>query len=140
MTRIKLTLVRDRRGNAVEITSPRDAFELLRKAAQGMDRECFWRLDLDSRNRVISYEMVSMGTLTASLVHPREFFRAALMLPAAGVIAAHNHPSGDCSPSSDDRETTRRLKAAGELLGVPLVDHIILSGDRFFSFREAGLL
>ncbi len=95
---------------------------------------------LNARSQLIFQETVSIGTLSASLVHPREVFSPAVAHSAAAVVVAHNHPSGDCSPSADDRDTTRRLVRAGELLGIPLLDHIIVAGDRFFSFRERGLL
>jgi DNA repair protein RadC len=95
---------------------------------------------LNARSQLICQETVSIGTLSASLVHPREVFSPAVAHSAAAVVVAHNHPSGDCSPSADDRDTTRRLVRAGELLGIPLLDHIIVAGDRFFSFRERGML
>lgn len=133
-----------RRGRSLcpTIQGPTDVVSLLAPEARGLDRECFWRLDLDARNAVVAYELVSIGTLTAALVHPREVFKGALLANAAGVILAHNHPSDDVSPSPEDRETTARLKRAGELLGVPLLDHVILGSGApaYFSFREAGLL
>ncbi|MFA6004537.1 MAG: DNA repair protein RadC [Elusimicrobiota bacterium] len=95
---------------------------------------------LNARSQLLHQETVSIGTLSASLVHPREVFSPALACCAAAVVAVHNHPSGDCSPSADDRDTTRRLARAGELLGMPLLDHVIVSGRAFFSFREHGLL
>ncbi|MDE2291856.1 MAG: hypothetical protein KGL53_07215, partial [Elusimicrobia bacterium] len=104
------------------------------------DREHFWRVDLDARHHIIGYEVVSVGTLTASLVHPREVFLGAILSKAAGVIVAHNHPSGDVDPSPEDRETTRRLKQGGELLGIPVLDHLIIADAKFFSFKERGLL
>jgi len=95
---------------------------------------------LNARSQLLRQETVSIGTLQASLVHPREVFAPAVAQSAAAVIVVHNHPSGDPSPSADDRETTRRLTRAGELLGIPLLDHIIVAGPRSFSFREHGLL
>jgi DNA repair protein RadC len=140
--RIRLMVVRDgrRRSREVTINSPRDVFDLLRPELWGLDREVLWRLDLNARNDVLDFEVVSIGTATASLVHAREVFRAAITVGACGVILAHNHPSGDENPSPDDRETTRRIKAAGDLLGIPLLDHVIIGGAKFFSFRERGLL
>lgn len=140
--RVRVMLVRDGRGRRDDIVldTPEAAFAFLRPKFHGLDREHLLRVDLGARNQVLGFETVSIGTLTASLVHPREVFRAAILGCAAGVILAHNHPSGDCSPSSEDRETTRRIKAAGDLLGVPMIDHVIVAGERFYSFRQAGLL
>lgn len=105
------------------------------------DREHFAVAVLDARRHVIGVQIVSVGTLSASLVHPREVFKPAILLNGAAVVVCHNHPSGDPSPSSEDREATRRLQRAGELLGVPLADHIVLGGgESFYSFREGGLL
>ena len=83
---------------------------------------------------------VSAGTLTNTLVHPREVFEPAIRCGAAHIIAAHNHPSGDPAPSAEDHRLTRQLKEAGALLGIPVTDHVILGGDAFFSFSEEGLL
>ena len=107
----------------------------------GEEREHFIAIYVDSRSRVKGVSVVSIGTLSASLVHPREVFRPAIVAGAAAVIVAHNHPSGDCTPSAEDRDATRRLIRSGELLGVPLLDHVVLGeGDKFASFRELGLL
>ncbi|MDD5657251.1 MAG: DNA repair protein RadC [Elusimicrobia bacterium] len=95
---------------------------------------------LNARSQLLHQETVSIGTLSASLVHPREVFSPAVARCAAAVIVAHNHPSGDCSPSADDRQTTRRLARAGEILGIPLLDHVIVAGAAFYSFREHGEL
>lgn len=95
---------------------------------------------MDVRHREIQQETVSIGTLTASLIHPREVFGPALVCSAAGVVVVHNHPSGDESPSKEDRDITIRLVKAGEILGVPLIDHVIVAESGFFSFRAHGLL
>lgn len=139
--KVRVMLVREGRREApLEVSGPGSAFLFLRPKARNLDREHFWRLDLDARNRIIGYEVVSIGTLTASLVHPREVFVGALLQKAAGVIIAHNHPSGEITPSPEDKETTRRLVKAGELLGVPILDHLILGDGKYFSFKESGLL
>ena len=93
---------------------------------------------LDGRHRVVRHELVSQGTLTASLVHPREVFRPALREGAAAVLLVHNHPSGDPTPSREDREITERLVRAGELLGVPVLDHVVVAERGFASLRERG--
>jgi DNA repair protein RadC len=103
-------------------------------------KEHFLAFYLNSRNQMIHFETVSIGTLSASLVHPREVFAPAIEATAAALIVAHNHPSGDCAPSPEDKVATRRLKESGELLGIPLLDHLIVSSSSFFSFRENGLL
>lgn len=121
------------------VERPREAAAIVRAVIGNTDREHFVLLALDIRNRVIGAQVVSVGTLSASLVHPREMFKPAILLNAAGVIVAHNHPSGDPAPSAEDRECTKRLVKAGALLGIPVLDHVILGADAgFFSFREAG--
>jgi len=109
-------------------------------ATRSARKEHFLAYYLNARSQLIHAETVSIGTLSASLVHPREVFSPSLSHCAAAVIVAHNHPSGDCTPSSEDKDATRRLQRAGELLGIPLLDHVIVSARGFFSFRENGLL
>lgn len=139
--KVRVMLVREgRKRLEVAISSPAMAYQFLRPKARCLDREYFWRIDLDARNQIISYEVVSIGTLTASLVHPREVFVGALLNKAAGIIVAHNHPTGETEPSKEDRETTRRLVAAGELLGVPVLDHLVIGDGTYFSFKERGLI
>lgn len=87
-----------------------------------------------------SYELVSMGTVDAALVHPREIWKGALLSNASSVIVVHNHPSGLADPSREDREATRRLVSAGKLLGVPLADHVIVADRGLYSFRAQGLI
>jgi DNA repair protein RadC len=99
------------------------------------DKEHFLLLTLNNKNRVNGFKVVSTGSLTASLVHPREVWRAALHLCAAAVVFVHNHPSGDPAPSQEDQEITRRLKETGEMLGIRVLDHVVLGdSERFFSF------
>ncbi len=103
-------------------------------------QEHFVALYLDARDRLIHRETVSIGTLTASLVHPREVFAPAVERRAAALIVAHNHPSGDPAPSAEDRQATRRLSQAGRLLGIALIDHVVVTRTGYFSFRGKGLL
>lgn len=138
--RVRLLLVREGRSSPVQVSSPKEMYEFMRRRARRLDRECVWRIDLDSRRQVLGWEIVSMGTLSASLIHPREVFKGSLLNNAAGIALVHNHPSGDPSPSAEDREATRRVQRAGELLGVPLVDHLIIADMAYFSFRESGML
>lgn len=104
------------------------------------DREHFVVLILNAHRLCIGKQTVSIGTLSASLVHPREVFKPAISMGGAAIICVHNHPSGDFSPSAEDREVTRRLSRAGELLGIPLADHVIVASNGYFSFKENGLL
>ena len=138
--RVELRLVRHGRPPSLRVADARDAFAVLRREARDLDRERFWRLDLDSRRGLIGYERVSVGSLDASIVTGREVFKGALLDNARRVIVAHNHPSGDLRPSIADRRLTATLVLAGRLLDVDLDDHLILAGDRYFSFREQKLL
>lgn len=103
-------------------------------------KEYFLLLLLNTQNEIISQEAVSIGTLNASLVHPREVFRSAIKAGCASIIVAHNHPSGSLEPSMEDLQITRRLQDAGKLLGIELVDHVIISKQGYSSFRERNLL
>src|SRR5206468_3304473 len=100
---------------------------LLRTGGRGADAHTVAARLLDRRHRLLRHEMVSQGTLTASLVHPREVFRPALRESAAALLLVHNHPSGDPTPSAEDREVTARLVRAGELLGIPVLDHVVVA-------------
>lgn len=103
---------------------------------RGTEREQFFALLLDGRHRLQRRVVVGVGTLTCSLVHPREVFQAAVREGAAAVVVAHNHPSGDPAPSGEDLEVTRRLVEAGQLLGIPLVDHVVVAAEACVSLRE----
>jgi DNA repair protein RadC len=105
-----------------------------------LDREAFVVLHLDLKNRVNGLHVVSIGSLAASLVHPREVWKAAILTNAAAILVAHNHPSGDPTPSREDREITARLKLCGDLLGIPLIDHVVIGSESYRSFAESGLL
>ena len=104
------------------------------------DKEHFVLLAMNNKNRVNGFKVISTGSLTASLVHPREVWRAALHLCAAAVVFVHNHPSGDPAPSPEDQEITRRLKETGDTLGIRVLDHVVLGRDRFYSFSDQGLI
>lgn len=118
----------------------RDVYHRLAPRLSSKEKETFYALHLDSKNRLVREEAVSVGTLTASLVHPREVFRGAIREAAAAVIVAHNHPSGDPTPSAEDLEVTSRLRSAGEVIGIPLLDHVIIGTDRYVSLAERGRL
>jgi DNA repair protein RadC len=104
----------------------------------GRASEQFGAVLLDTKYRVIRTALVATGTLNTTIVEPRDVYREAAMGGAFAVIVFHNHPSGDPAPSPDDVELTKRLKAAGELMGIDLVDHVILGDGRYFSFKEMG--
>ncbi len=108
--------------------------------AVDQDKEHFWVFHLDSRNKIKFLELVSLGILNSSMVHPREVFTRAVGERSAQVIIAHNHPSGDQSPSADDVAVTKRLAKAGEILGIEVLDHIIVTQSGFTSFREKSLM
>jgi DNA repair protein RadC len=120
------------------IRSPADVQRHFRRSLRVLQQESFHVLLLDGRHRLIRAEEVSVGTLTASLVHPREVFRDAIRSAAAAIVLVHNHPSGDPSPSAEDRSVTERLRSAGALLGIRVLDHVIVADSGYFSFREAG--
>ncbi len=120
------------------IRGPEDVFRHFHPRLRHARRERFLLLLLDGRHRVLREVLVSEGTLTASLVHPREVFRPALQEAAAAVVLVHNHPSGDPTPSREDREVTDRLIEAGELLGIPVLDHVVVAERGFRSLKEAA--
>jgi DNA repair protein RadC len=115
-----------------------DVFERYRFLLSDSPVEVFIAVLLDVKHRPLREERVSEGILDGSLIHPREVFAAAVRERAAAVLLLHNHPSGDPAPSGQDREVTRRLRSAGGILGIPVVDHVILGDAAFFSFREEG--
>ena len=117
-----------------------DVFRFLAPRFAGIRVECFYALHLDAKGRLLFECKVSEGTLTASLVHPREVFSPGLLHRAAALVVAHNHPSGDPQPSAEDRATTRRLQRAGRILGIELLDHVIVGAGRYCSFLERGWL
>ena len=121
------------------ISSPADVDGLLRGRIANLDRENFVAVLLNTKNEVIGFPTISVGTLSASLVHPREVFKPAIRASAAGVVLAHNHPSGKVEPSREDREVTERLTSVAGIIGIEVLDHVIL-GDGYFSMREHGLL
>ena len=109
-------------------------------ATLDVDKEHFTIIATNNKNRVNGFKVVSTGSLTASLVHPREVWRSALHLCAAAVLFVHNHPSGDPAPSPEDIDITKRLKETADLLGIRILDHVILGHDRYFSFSDKGML
>jgi DNA repair protein RadC len=121
------------------ISSPADTLPFL-TAIKDQQKEHFVCLYLNARNQLICQEVISIGSLSASIVHPREVFAVAISRSCASVLLAHNHPSADVTPSKDDIELTRRLVKAGEILGIEVIDHIIIGRDDYLSMKERGLL
>ena len=140
MSRIRWQMVRE---EGPEVWPFKDAGDvatyLIRQGYADRDREAFVVLLLDVKHRVIAEEVVTIGILDGALIHPREVFKAAIVANVAAIIVAHNHPSGDLKPSGQDSEVTKRLRKAGEILGIPVVDHVIVGPTGgHFSFREGG--
>ena len=138
--RYRVTLVAEG-GHTAPYGGLRDsaaAAAALRPCFDGLDREQFLVCCLDAKNISIGVNIVSIGSLNLSIVHPREVFKPAILLNACAIIAVHNHPSGDPTPSAEDRTLTTRLREAGDLLGIRLLDHLILGDDRIYSFADQG--
>jgi DNA repair protein RadC len=121
-------------------TSPQQVFDYFHHEFRDSRKEYFLTLLLDGKNRIIKRVQVSEGSLNQSIVHPREVFSPAVKETAAAVILVHNHPTGDPAPSSEDIAITRRLKEAGEIMGIKVLDHIIIGDGAYLSFVERGLL
>jgi DNA repair protein RadC len=137
--RYRITLVCEETGagSAVPIQTSTAAAALLRPYFEGLDREQFVVCGLDAKHAVIGINVVSVGSLSLSIVHPREVMKALILMNAAAWLCAHNHPSGDVVPSQEDRVLTKRLREGGELLGITLLDHLIL-GESYYSFADQG--
>lgn len=120
------------------LTSPEEAAHLLMPRMQGMDRECCLMATLDSRHRLLSVEVVSIGSVDHTFMSPREVYRLALLRNAVAIVLAHNHPSGDPTPSRDDKRVTRRLSEVGELVGVTLLDHLVVGDETWTSLARTN--
>ena len=122
------------------IKSANDVSSLLMEEMRYLKKEMFKALLLDTKNQVIKVVLVSIGSLNASIVHPREVYSEAIKCGCNSVIFVHNHPSGDPSPSTEDIETTKRLRNAGDILGIKVLDHIVLGDGKFVSFKDKGII
>lgn len=125
---------------AVTIRSPRDVEQLLMEELRYLRKEHFVCLFLNTKNHVVAKETLSIGSLNASIVHPREVFLAAIKRSSAAIICVHNHPSGDPTPSPEDIEITNRLVEAGQLIGIDVLDHIIIGDSKIVSLKEQGFM
>jgi DNA repair protein RadC len=123
-----------------DIKNPQGVVKAIRSSIKDKAKEHFKLLLLDNRNKIIGISTISIGTLNASLVHPREIFKEAIIHNSASVVLAHNHPSGDPEPSEEDMKITERLVESGKILGIEVIDHIIIGKTSFASFKERGLL
>jgi DNA repair protein RadC len=122
------------------VRSPRDVSALVMEEMRFLDREQFRTVLLDAKNHVLGIRTVSVGSLSSSIVHPREIFKEAIARSSAAIVLVHNHPSGDPTPSREDVEVTRRLVEAGRLLGIEVLDHVVVGDKRYVSFKEKGIL
>lgn len=122
------------------IRSGEDVFHLLLPTMRYLDKEYFKAVFLDTKNQVLQIKDVSIGSLNASIVHPRELFKGAIRVSSAAVILVHNHPSGDPSPSPEDIEITKRLWEAGQILGIKILDHIIIGDNKYVSLKERKII
>ena len=122
------------------IDSSDKAAQLLKGRLQGLDREHFQVMLLNTKNALLGIETVSIGTLSSSLVHPREVFKQAIKRSASAIILVHNHPSGSCEPSRQDKTVTEQIMKAGEIVGIEVIDHIIIGENCYYSFREHEML
>lgn len=124
------------------IQTPDDLYRLVAEEMKSLDREMVCAIHLTSKNHPISMTFCSMGSINQSIISPREIFKSAILSNAAAIIIAHNHPSSDCTPSRDDVQVTRRMVACGELMDIPVLDHIIISGytGNYFSFQENKMM
>ena len=138
---VKVSMVREKElpYTVNELDRPEKVAKFMQEFLAGADREHLLVLSVDNVGKPAAMEVVSIGTINETLAEPREIFKHAILANAAGIVIAHNHTSGRCEPSKNDINTTERIKKAGEILGIPLQDHVIV-GDGDYSFKEKGLL
>jgi len=138
---VKVSMIREKElpYTIKEIDSSGKAAELAGQILKGADREYMLIRSISCACKPVAVEIAAIGTLNGLMIQPREVFKHAILSNAAGIVLVHNHPSGRCTASKEDEEVTRRMMRAGEILGIPIEDHIII-GDGYFSFREEGLI
>ncbi len=137
---VKLMVVKDGtvKADVRTIKASSDVFQLMSGYFAGHDREEFAVLLLDAKHKVVGIHTVSIGSVSMSIVHPRETFKAAIVASASAMILTHNHPSGDPMPSQEDRELTKRLVEGGKLLGITILDHVVVGDGQYKSFADEG--
>ena len=135
---VEVQLKKKKRMNQFEkrVISPVDAGDFLQKTIAYKDREWFCALGLDAKGFVNYFEVIHIGTLTQATIHPREVFKSAIMTNSNSIIIAHNHPSGDVDPSIADRTATRLITDAGKIMGIEVLDHLIISDNKYYSLKE----
>lgn len=129
-----------KKGFRPKINTAQDVFNYFVDELQNKKKEQFYALFLDTKNKIIGEELISVGTLNTSLIHPREVFNPAIKASANSLVIVHNHPSGDVKPSKEDIEITKKLETAGSLLGISVVDHVIVGKNSFMSFKDQDLI
>lgn len=130
----------EKRGERSVVTCPEDAADYAAPRLKYENKEHMCVMLLNVKNHIIAWEVVSIGSLTASVVHPREVFKPAIIKGAASIILVHNHPSGDPTPSKEDLEVTARMVQVGRVMDISVLDHIIVGGDKFVSLKEKGVI
>lgn len=123
-----------------KMSSPKDAYDLVKEIFKGYDREVAMLVCLNIKNEPLNISTISVGSINSSIIHPREVLKTAILSNAYSMIIYHNHPSGDISPSKEDIDITKRLKEASEIIGIKIVDHIILGDQSYLSFKEQGII
>lgn len=133
---MKIRFIEVKESKGEKITSPEIVVKMMKEESK-IDREAFWVLHLNTRNKIIEKELVSLGIADSSLVHPREVFKKAILNGAVGIITVHNHPSGDPTPSKEDLQIWNRLGEAGKIIGIEVVDNVIITpGGEYYSWKE----
>jgi DNA repair protein RadC len=125
-----------RKGYKASIKTAKDVYSYFVDELQEKNKEFFYALLLDTKNKIIGEELISVGTLNSSLIHPREVFNPAIKASANSIILVHNHPSGDCEPSEEDEKMTKKINEGGDLLGIKVLDHVIIGNDDFKSMKD----
>lgn len=139
---VRLQMVREERSlyGIERFSEPKTAAEMMQPILSLADRELFLVMSVNTKMEPVAVEVVAIGSLNACLTEPREIFKHAILNNAAGIVCFHNHPSGKAEPSRNDGLMTQRLVKAGEILGIPVVDHIIVAGEEYYSFKQDGKL
>ena len=140
IVQVKMVKERSMLYSARRIQSTSDADELVRQFLDELDREAMIVVALNAKSEPTCLQVISIGSLSASIVHPREVFKVAILSNAYSILLAHNHPSGDTTPSQEDIKLTKRIKNASDIMGISLLDHLIIGSDGYYSFKENGEL
>jgi DNA repair protein RadC len=137
---VEFRIVHETKSTFGAVRGPEGVVKLIRELTDGLTDERFYAVSLDNRNNVLAVHLCSIGDHSSTLVHPRSVFRTAVYSSAIAIVCAHNHPSGDATPSAEDIAVTRRLYEAGKVLGIPVLDHVVIGGNTHSSMRQLGYL